>query len=161
MTEKAVSCWASVTVITLYSHLLLHTHLLLLLFSFFPLAFLTEMRRKASPWQRNLGYPLAMLVLLALTVLAVLFMYFIIILSISFISFINENGCFNCCVFVVHAFSGDVCTDGLFQCVGVAPGRDGYASRNGGEDLARKNISCLVCHSQTSVFTDDCYFCAI
>uniref|UniRef100_A0A8D0AV17 Limb development membrane protein 1-like n=1 Tax=Sander lucioperca TaxID=283035 RepID=A0A8D0AV17_SANLU len=27
-----------------------------------------EMRRKASPWQRNLGYPLAMLVLLALTV---------------------------------------------------------------------------------------------
>lgn len=31
---------------------------------------LTEMRRKASPWQRNLGYPLAMLTLLALTVLA-------------------------------------------------------------------------------------------
>lgn len=26
------------------------------------------MRRKASPWQRNLGYPLAMLALLALTV---------------------------------------------------------------------------------------------
>lgn len=31
---------------------------------------LTEMRRKASPWQRNLGYPLAMLTLLALTVWA-------------------------------------------------------------------------------------------
>lgn len=31
------------------------------------------MRRKASPWQRNLGYPLAMLVLLALTVLSVSF----------------------------------------------------------------------------------------
>nr|AAC34385.1 unknown [Takifugu rubripes] len=33
---------------------------------------LTEMRRKASPWQRNLGYPLAMLTLLALTVMCVL-----------------------------------------------------------------------------------------
>ncbi|TNM87092.1 hypothetical protein fugu_007322 [Takifugu bimaculatus] len=31
-----------------------------------------EMRRKASPWQRNLGYPLAMLTLLALTVMCVL-----------------------------------------------------------------------------------------
>uniref|UniRef100_H3DC77 Limb development membrane protein 1-like n=1 Tax=Tetraodon nigroviridis TaxID=99883 RepID=H3DC77_TETNG len=31
-----------------------------------------EMRRKASPWQRNLGYPLAMLLLLALTVMCVL-----------------------------------------------------------------------------------------
>ncbi len=54
--------------------------------------------------------------------------------------------------------SGDVCTDGLFQCVGVAPGWDGYAQRNGGEDLARMNISCLVCNSQSSVYTDDCYF---
>uniref|UniRef100_A0A8D0DDU1 Limb development membrane protein 1-like n=1 Tax=Sander lucioperca TaxID=283035 RepID=A0A8D0DDU1_SANLU len=62
--------------ITLYSNLLLNTHLLLFLFSFILLAFLTEMRRKASPWQRNLGYPLAMLVLLALTVMCVLMVCF-------------------------------------------------------------------------------------
>uniref|UniRef100_A0A8C2XBI6 Limb development membrane protein 1-like n=1 Tax=Cyclopterus lumpus TaxID=8103 RepID=A0A8C2XBI6_CYCLU len=36
---------------------------------------LKKMRRKASPWQRNLGYPLAMLVLLALTVHAYLLIY--------------------------------------------------------------------------------------
>ncbi|XP_056278979.1 limb region 1 homolog-like protein isoform X2 [Pseudoliparis swirei] len=35
-----------------------------------------EMRRKASPWQRNLGYPLVMLVLLALTVMCVLMVCF-------------------------------------------------------------------------------------
>lgn len=35
-----------------------------------------EMRRKASPWQRNLGYPLAMLLLLALTVVCVLMVCF-------------------------------------------------------------------------------------
>ncbi|XP_072222702.1 limb region 1 homolog-like protein isoform X1 [Leuresthes tenuis] len=35
-----------------------------------------EMRRKASPWQRNLGYPLAMLILLALTVMCVLLVCF-------------------------------------------------------------------------------------
>uniref|UniRef100_A0A672YC75 Limb development membrane protein 1 like n=1 Tax=Sphaeramia orbicularis TaxID=375764 RepID=A0A672YC75_9TELE len=35
-----------------------------------------EMRRKASPWQRNLGYPLAMLALLALTVMCVLMVCF-------------------------------------------------------------------------------------
>ncbi|XP_068601821.1 limb region 1 homolog-like protein [Brachionichthys hirsutus] len=35
-----------------------------------------ESRRKASPWQRNLGYPLAMLVLLALTVMCVLMVCF-------------------------------------------------------------------------------------
>ncbi|KAM7404719.1 hypothetical protein PAMP_012041 [Pampus punctatissimus] len=35
-----------------------------------------EMRRKASPWQRNLGYPLAMLMLLALTVMCVLIVCF-------------------------------------------------------------------------------------
>ncbi|CAK6951448.1 limb region 1 homolog-like protein [Scomber scombrus] len=35
-----------------------------------------EMRRKASPWQRNLGYPLAMLVLLVLTVMCVLMVCF-------------------------------------------------------------------------------------
>uniref|UniRef100_A0A669DH10 Limb development membrane protein 1-like n=1 Tax=Oreochromis niloticus TaxID=8128 RepID=A0A669DH10_ORENI len=40
------------------------------------LVFPTEMRRKASPWQRNLGYPLAMLVLLALTVMCVLMVCF-------------------------------------------------------------------------------------
>ncbi|XP_034445992.1 limb region 1 homolog-like protein [Hippoglossus hippoglossus] len=35
-----------------------------------------ETRRKASPWQRNLGYPLAMLGLLALTVMCVLMVCF-------------------------------------------------------------------------------------
>ncbi|XP_030624695.1 limb region 1 homolog-like protein isoform X2 [Chanos chanos] len=35
-----------------------------------------EMRRKASPWQRNLGYPLAMLLLLALTMVCVLMVCF-------------------------------------------------------------------------------------
>ncbi|XP_061592126.1 limb region 1 homolog-like protein [Cololabis saira] len=35
-----------------------------------------EMRRKASPWQRNLGYPLAMIMLLALTVMCVLMVCF-------------------------------------------------------------------------------------
>ncbi|KAJ3587116.1 hypothetical protein NHX12_013506 [Muraenolepis orangiensis] len=38
--------------------------------------FSLEMRRKASPWQRNLGYPLAMLLLLALTVVCVLMVCF-------------------------------------------------------------------------------------
>uniref|UniRef100_A0A7N8WWT9 Limb development membrane protein 1-like n=1 Tax=Mastacembelus armatus TaxID=205130 RepID=A0A7N8WWT9_9TELE len=37
---------------------------------------LAEMRRKASPWQRNLAYPLAMLVLLGLTVMCVLMVCF-------------------------------------------------------------------------------------
>ncbi|KAG9353514.1 hypothetical protein JZ751_018181, partial [Albula glossodonta] len=37
---------------------------------------MTKMRRKASPWQRNLGYPLAMLLLLALTVVCVLTVIF-------------------------------------------------------------------------------------
>ncbi|XP_066527835.1 limb region 1 homolog-like protein isoform X2 [Hoplias malabaricus] len=35
-----------------------------------------ETRRKASPWQRNLGYPLVMLLLLALTVVCVLMVCF-------------------------------------------------------------------------------------
>ncbi|XP_054641431.1 limb region 1 homolog-like protein isoform X2 [Dunckerocampus dactyliophorus] len=35
-----------------------------------------ETRRKASPWQRNLGYPLAMLMLLVLTVMCVLMVCF-------------------------------------------------------------------------------------
>ncbi|XP_034028302.1 limb region 1 homolog-like protein [Thalassophryne amazonica] len=35
-----------------------------------------DTRRKASPWQRNLGYPLAMLTLLALTVICVLMVCF-------------------------------------------------------------------------------------
>ncbi|KAJ8258967.1 hypothetical protein COCON_G00179790 [Conger conger] len=38
--------------------------------------FSLEMRRRASPWQRNLGYPLAMLLLLALTVVCVLIVCF-------------------------------------------------------------------------------------
>ncbi|KPP58009.1 protein LMBR1L-like [Scleropages formosus] len=37
---------------------------------------LSEMRKRASPWQRNLGYPLAMLLLLALTVVCVLMVSF-------------------------------------------------------------------------------------
>uniref|UniRef100_A0A3B4UGR7 Limb development membrane protein 1-like n=1 Tax=Seriola dumerili TaxID=41447 RepID=A0A3B4UGR7_SERDU len=45
-------------------------------FFFFHFVSQTEMRRKASPWQRNLGYPLAMLVLLALTVMCVLMVCF-------------------------------------------------------------------------------------
>uniref|UniRef100_A0A3Q3W3V8 Limb development membrane protein 1 like n=1 Tax=Mola mola TaxID=94237 RepID=A0A3Q3W3V8_MOLML len=53
--------------ITWYSHLCFFSLLL---------AFLTEMRRKASAWQRNLGYPLAMLMLLALTVMCVLMVCF-------------------------------------------------------------------------------------
>ncbi|XP_062400597.1 limb region 1 homolog-like protein [Sardina pilchardus] len=35
-----------------------------------------EIRRRASPWQRNLGYPFAMLILLALTVVCVLIVCF-------------------------------------------------------------------------------------
>ncbi|XP_029012713.1 limb region 1 homolog-like protein [Betta splendens] len=35
-----------------------------------------EMRRKASPWQRNVGYPLVMLMLLAMTVVCVLMVCF-------------------------------------------------------------------------------------
>ncbi|KAL2104080.1 hypothetical protein ACEWY4_000948 [Coilia grayii] len=35
-----------------------------------------EMRKRASPWQRNLGYPLAMLLLLALTMVCVLMVCF-------------------------------------------------------------------------------------
>uniref|UniRef100_A0A8C5GUW8 Limb development membrane protein 1 like n=1 Tax=Gouania willdenowi TaxID=441366 RepID=A0A8C5GUW8_GOUWI len=38
--------------------------------------FHSEMRKKASPWQRNLVYPLAMLLLLALTVMCVLMVCF-------------------------------------------------------------------------------------
>lgn len=73
--------------------------------------FLTEMRRKASPWQRNLGYPLAMLVLLGLTVLTILLMY----LHWQYLLLvINMDDFLNCCVFTVHVFLGDVCTDGLF-----------------------------------------------
>lgn len=158
LTEPAALCWASLTVITLYSNLLLNTHLLLFLFSFILLAFLTEMRRKASPWQRNLGYPLAMLVLLALTVHAHLLIYS----TGCFNSFINTDSCFNCSIITVHVSSGDVCTDGLFQCVGVAPRWDCYAQRNGGEDLAKKNswtFHAWCAQSQSSVYTDDCYFC--
>uniref|UniRef100_A0A8D3E229 Limb development membrane protein 1-like n=1 Tax=Scophthalmus maximus TaxID=52904 RepID=A0A8D3E229_SCOMX len=53
------------------SHSLLYPH-----FSFFHSVYPTEMRRKASPWQRNLGYPLAMIGLLALTVMCVLMVCF-------------------------------------------------------------------------------------
>uniref|UniRef100_A0A665X902 Limb development membrane protein 1 like n=1 Tax=Echeneis naucrates TaxID=173247 RepID=A0A665X902_ECHNA len=45
-------------------------------FSFLHLTIPKETRRKASPWQRNLGYPLAMLMLLALTVMCVLMVCF-------------------------------------------------------------------------------------
>lgn len=52
---------------------------------------------------------------------------------------------------------GDVCADGLFQRVGAAPGRGGYAQRNGGEGSTQENISRYLCCSQSSVFTDDCH----
>lgn len=52
------------------------------------------MRRKASPWQRNLGYPLAMLVLLALTVHthSITDKHFV----ITLIDFIKPIDCFHC-----------------------------------------------------------------
>lgn len=38
------------------------------------------------------------------------------------LSFIKEAISFYlCCIIAVYFSSGDVCTDGLFQCVGVAP----------------------------------------
>uniref|UniRef100_A0A8D3BNA2 Limb development membrane protein 1-like n=1 Tax=Scophthalmus maximus TaxID=52904 RepID=A0A8D3BNA2_SCOMX len=67
--EDALS--RKLNLITLYSHSLLYPH-----FSFFHSVYPTEMRRKASPWQRNLGYPLAMIGLLALTVMCVLMVCF-------------------------------------------------------------------------------------
>lgn len=77
------------------------------------------MRRKASPWQRNLGYPLAMLMLLALTVpYYFLYVFLLPVLTLFFTKMVV----FNCCIITVCVFSGDVRTDGLFQCAGVAPG---------------------------------------
>uniref|UniRef100_A0AAZ3Q8Q4 Uncharacterized protein n=1 Tax=Oncorhynchus tshawytscha TaxID=74940 RepID=A0AAZ3Q8Q4_ONCTS len=53
----------------LYSCISLFGVLLLLLYTNSGFLFLpTEIRKRASPWQRNLGYPLAMLLLLAVTV---------------------------------------------------------------------------------------------
>ena len=63
--EEAALCGVSPIVISICIKTICCTLMLLFLLSFF---FPTEMRRKASPWQRNLGYPLAMIVLLALTV---------------------------------------------------------------------------------------------
>lgn len=63
LSKQSVSPWVrftSPTVFTRSSHCFLNRFLL---------SALTEKRRKASPWQRNLGYPLAMLMLLALTVI--------------------------------------------------------------------------------------------
>lgn len=54
MDQKDISCYFK-TFFSPYTHLNI----------FFPSL---EMRRKASPWQRNLGYPLVMIALLALTV---------------------------------------------------------------------------------------------
>uniref|UniRef100_A0A4W6FA48 Limb development membrane protein 1-like n=1 Tax=Lates calcarifer TaxID=8187 RepID=A0A4W6FA48_LATCA len=70
---RTALCGVSPTVITLHSHLLLS---LIGCCCFFLFVFPAEMRRKASPWQRNLGYPLAMLMLLALTVMCVLMVCF-------------------------------------------------------------------------------------
>uniref|UniRef100_A0A3Q1CJJ6 Limb development membrane protein 1 like n=1 Tax=Amphiprion ocellaris TaxID=80972 RepID=A0A3Q1CJJ6_AMPOC len=64
--SRKLNC-KSVTMITLST---MHNNFL------FFLVLPIEMRRKASPWQRNLGYPLAMLMLLALTVMCVLMVCF-------------------------------------------------------------------------------------
>lgn len=143
-TEKA-SCWASVVVVTLLTFVAAYLFMVVL----FHLVLFAEMRRKASPWQRNLGYPLAMLLLLALTVPAAL-------LRIFKVSLIQQNSRSDYCVFIARAFSGDVCTDGVFQRVGVAPGRNGSASRDGGENVAGKNVSCSCSADRPPAFTDDC-----
>uniref|UniRef100_A0AAQ6A4G0 Limb development membrane protein 1 like n=1 Tax=Amphiprion ocellaris TaxID=80972 RepID=A0AAQ6A4G0_AMPOC len=62
--EQAFVCRVLPTVSTMHNNFL------------FFLVLPIEMRRKASPWQRNLGYPLAMLMLLALTVMCVLMVCF-------------------------------------------------------------------------------------
>uniref|UniRef100_A0A3P8RTV6 Limb development membrane protein 1-like n=1 Tax=Amphiprion percula TaxID=161767 RepID=A0A3P8RTV6_AMPPE len=62
--EQAFVCRVLPTVTTMHNNFL------------FFLVLPIEMRRKASPWQRNLGYPLAMLMLLALTVMCVLMVCF-------------------------------------------------------------------------------------
>lgn len=82
------------------------------------LIFSTEMRRKASPWQRNLGYPLAMLMLLALTVHTLINK----ITTFCFKFHLFRYCYIYCCIIAVYVSSGYVCTYGLFQCVGVAPG---------------------------------------
>uniref|UniRef100_A0A667WLE8 Limb development membrane protein 1-like n=1 Tax=Myripristis murdjan TaxID=586833 RepID=A0A667WLE8_9TELE len=65
LVKPRVNCCAPLKVITMYTES--DTHLCVF-FLHLIVALPTEMRRKASPWQRNLGYPLAMLLLLALTV---------------------------------------------------------------------------------------------
>ncbi|XP_032871328.1 protein LMBR1L [Amblyraja radiata] len=63
---KLSSCWVFFSVESLKTQFLsIHARRLKL-----------EMRRRASPWQRNLGYPLAMLLLLALTGISVLLVGF-------------------------------------------------------------------------------------
>uniref|UniRef100_A0A7N8Y257 Limb development membrane protein 1-like n=1 Tax=Mastacembelus armatus TaxID=205130 RepID=A0A7N8Y257_9TELE len=66
------SCWVKLNV---ESFVALKSPFVAFLFFDFLLV-LAEMRRKASPWQRNLAYPLAMLVLLGLTVMCVLMVCF-------------------------------------------------------------------------------------
>uniref|UniRef100_A0A667WA16 Limb development membrane protein 1-like n=1 Tax=Myripristis murdjan TaxID=586833 RepID=A0A667WA16_9TELE len=65
---SSTSCWVKLNMES-------DTHLCVF-FLHLIVALPTEMRRKASPWQRNLGYPLAMLLLLALTVMCVLMVCF-------------------------------------------------------------------------------------
>ncbi|XP_051947965.1 limb region 1 homolog-like protein [Xyrauchen texanus] len=60
------SCWISVTVEAINKQFL----------SVQAKRIALELRKRASPWQRNLGYPLAMLLLLALTVVCVLMVCF-------------------------------------------------------------------------------------
>ncbi|XP_060676981.1 limb region 1 homolog-like protein isoform X2 [Hemiscyllium ocellatum] len=63
---KMSSCWVFFSVESLKYHFLnIHTRRIKL-----------EIRRRASPWQRNLGYPLVMLLLLALTGISVLLVGF-------------------------------------------------------------------------------------
>ncbi|KAL0978366.1 hypothetical protein UPYG_G00169540 [Umbra pygmaea] len=60
--NSGTSCWTNVNAELMKSQLLnIHARRITM-----------EMRKRASPWQRNLGYPLAMLLLLALTVVCVL-----------------------------------------------------------------------------------------
>uniref|UniRef100_A0A7N8YIJ5 Limb development membrane protein 1-like n=1 Tax=Mastacembelus armatus TaxID=205130 RepID=A0A7N8YIJ5_9TELE len=71
LTQQAVLCFSNIV----KSFVALKSPFVAFLFFDFLLV-LAEMRRKASPWQRNLAYPLAMLVLLGLTVMCVLMVCF-------------------------------------------------------------------------------------
>lgn len=50
---------------------------------------------------------------------------------------------------------GDVCADGLFQCVGAAAGRDSHAQRNGGQGSPLKAPE--TCGVLLETDSEDCY----